>query len=87
MQNKTDIDVICSLGFGPDILVSGDNTSILLMEPPRKLDRFTHGIVENWQLDLTVEQALDLSKKLFDAATKTKYLLDNIPTSSGIDNE
>ena len=87
MQNKTDIDVVCSLCFGPDILVSGDNTSILLTEPPKKLDRFTHGIVENWQLDLTVEQALDLSKKLFDAATKTKYLLDNIPTSSGIDNE
>ena len=60
MQNKTDIDVICSLGFGHDILVSGDNTSILLMEPPKKLNRFTHGIVENWQLDLTVEQALDL---------------------------
>ena len=87
MQNKTDIDVICSLGFGPDILVSGDNTSILLMEQPENLDRYTHGIVKNWQLDLTVEQAFDLSKKLFETATKTKYLLDNIPTSSGIDNE
>ena len=85
MQNKTDIDVICSLGFGADILVSGDNTSILLMEPPKKLDRFTFGIVDNWQLDLTVEQALDLSKKLFDVATKTKDWLDSLPTNLEVD--
>ena len=85
MQNKTDIDVICSLGFGPDILVCGDNIGILLMEQPENLDRYTHGIVKNWQLDLTVEQAFDLSKKLFETATKTKDLLDSLPTNLGVD--
>jgi hypothetical protein len=67
------ITVESTFGDGPDVLVSGESAVIILMED-RDMRGFTHGTVSKWQLDLTADEALELSHTLFMAATQTKQL-------------
>lgn len=67
------ITVESTWGDGPDVLVCGESARIILMED-RNMRAFTHGTVNKWQLDLTVDEALELSHRLFMAATQSKQL-------------
>lgn len=70
-----DITVNSTYGDGPDVLVSGNSSVIILMEPINP-NGFTHGTVSKWQLDLSVDDALALAHKLFMAATHTQSIRD-----------
>ena len=71
MPTNQGIRVEITYGDGPDILVCGDNFSVMLMENPQNLDRITHGIVRNWQLDLSADEAIRLAN---DLLTKALYI-------------
>jgi hypothetical protein len=67
------ITVSSTYGDGPDVLVSGESSVIILMESINP-NGFTHGTVSKWQLDLSVDEALALSHDLFMAATHTQSI-------------
>ena len=62
----------CTWGIGPDVLIdldgAGDNDAALLLEPATRFDRWTHGVCNHVQLDLTAEQARSLAAQLLVAA-------------------
>jgi len=55
------MDVFCTWGEGPDVIVSLSGTELLLMEEPKIVDKWKHGIVNNGQIDLTAEDARKLA--------------------------
>ena len=87
---KRKITVDSTFGDGPDVLVSGESAVIILMED-RDMRGFTHGTVSKWQLDLTADEAFELSHRLFMAAAQTKQLHElcayHDETTDGVDHE
>lgn len=53
----------CTLGDGPDILVS-IKEKIILLEDAHEFDKFKHGTCSNSQLDLNVKEARMLKAEL-----------------------
>ena len=78
MIQKQAINVEITYGDGPDILVCGDNFSILLMEDPQNLNQTTHGIVRNWQLDLSADEAIALVNDLLMKANTIKQMEEEL---------
>ena len=78
MIQKQAINVEITYGDGSDILVCGDNFSILLMEDPQNLNRSTHGIVRNWQLDLSADEAIALANNLLMKASTIKQMEEEL---------
>lgn len=68
------IKVECTWGQGPDILVVGENHSILNMSPTTMLNKSTYGCQTEWQLDLTTDQADQLAYELLDKIKEVKRL-------------
>ena len=73
MNNENKFNVECAFGDGPDVLVESKGLKILLLEHPN-CQGFTHGVVGSWQLDLTVKEAEELSKLLYEKAQIAKEL-------------
>ena len=69
--------VECTFGDGPDVLVDSKSLKILLLEHPN-CQRSTHGVVGSWQLDLTVNEAEELSKLLYEKAQIAKELYNKL---------
>lgn len=61
-----EIKAECTWGNGPDVLVHSKDIAILLMTDPDK-SRTKHGIVLDWQLDLTKDEANKLIMQLSNA--------------------
>ena len=68
------INVECTWGEGPDVLVVGKDERILNLSDTVLEDRFTHGCQENWHLDLTVEGAKELAYGLLSKAREAEDL-------------
>lgn len=67
---------ICAWGFGADVLVEIDGTTVVLYEEPANKDRYRHGSVTRGSLDLTADEAEDLANQL-QLAAKAARDLDN----------
>ena len=74
-QNKFSVE--CTFGDGPDVLVNAKDLKIMLMENP-DYKRTIHGVVGSWQLDLTVNEAEELSKMLYEKAQIAKNLYNGL---------
>ena len=75
------INVSCTAGDGPDILLSICDKNVLLLSEPVDLDKWVHGVVKNAQICLSMDETerliLELQNKLMQA--KEFYsLLDDI---------
>lgn len=70
--------VECTWGPGPDVVLSLEGTSLVLGENPNSLQRWSHGIIREGEIDLTANQAFELGNALIDAAEKAKKLTDGI---------
>ena len=77
MNNKNKFNVECTFGDGPDVLVDSKGLKILLLEHPN-CQISTHGVVGSWQLDLTVNEAEELSKLLYEKAQIAKELYNGL---------
>ena len=73
MNNENKFNVECTFGAGPDVLIASNGLKILLLEHPN-CQRSTYGVVGSWQLDLTVNEAEELSKLLYEKAQIAKEL-------------
>ena len=69
--------VECTFGDGPDVLINAKDLKIMLMENP-DYKRTKHGIVGSWQLDLTINEAEELSKLLYEKAQIAKNLYSGL---------
>lgn len=54
----------CTWGDGPDIVLSLEGTSLVLLENPSKFNHFKRGVVSAGSLDLTVSEAKQLRYEL-----------------------
>ena len=77
MNNKNKFSVECTFGEGPDVLIASKGLKILLLEHPN-CQGFTHGVVGSWQLDLTLNEAEELSKLLYEKAQIAKELYNGL---------
>ena len=77
MGHENKFNVECTFGDGPDVLIASNGLKILLLEHPN-CQRSTHGIVGSWQLDLTVKEAEELSKLLYEKAQIAKELYNGL---------
>ena len=77
MGHENKFNVECTFGDGPDVLIASNGLKILLLEHPN-CQRSTHGVVGSWQLDLTVNEAEELSKLLYEKAQIAKELYNGL---------
>lgn len=56
----------CTIGDGPNIIVSLDGKELLLLEEPNRTN-FKSGVVEHGQIELSVEEARNLVISLLSA--------------------
>lgn len=64
----------CAWGEGPDVILSLDNTGMVLHEDPCDLDKWKHGVVKQGSLDLTAAEAYKLAMELLAAVNKVNEL-------------
>jgi len=64
----------CTWGEGPDIILSLNNTAMVLYENPCDLDKWKHGVVKQGSLDLTAFEAHKLAMELLAAVNKVNEL-------------
>jgi hypothetical protein len=64
----------CTWGEGPDVILVGEGTPILLYHDPIEKERFTHGVCKEYSVDLTADEAYRLGIELINAARKAQEL-------------
>jgi hypothetical protein len=70
----------CTWGEGPDVVLSLEDTPLVLGEHPDfDRNRFLYGVITKGEIDLTADQAHKLGIQLIDACKRIKELEDNIP--------
>lgn len=69
----------CTWGDGPDVLLVVDNSPFMCYEEPTGHYKAAHGFVHNGSAEMTADEALELSRQLFNAATIAKNLERDAP--------
>lgn len=64
----------CTWGDGPDIVLSLEGTSLVLLENPSKFNHFKRGVVSAGSADLTVSEAKQLCYELACAIQECEQL-------------
>jgi hypothetical protein len=68
------MEVECTWGDGPDIVVSLDGKRVILYENAVGRNKFIHGFIENGSFDLTADEAEKLAGELMRAANFTRQI-------------
>ena len=72
------MNVSCTWGDGPDILLSLEGKTLILLEEPQRTHppqgSYQHGFVTKGSTDLTADEAFDLGTALISAAYHAKAL-------------
>lgn len=68
------MEVACTWGDGPDIVLSLKGDTMILLEDPIDKDKWTNGTVSKGQMDLTAEEAESLAGRLMMASLRVKEL-------------
>ena len=76
------IRATCTWGDGPDVLIRLEDDSFVLYEKPRHRKApqgdYVYGYVTCGSMELTADEALDLSIQLLEATRQAKQLDDSL---------
>ena len=72
---KKQIEASCTWGDGPDVLVCSKGFTTFNLTPVR-MEHSVYGCVDEWQLDLTEQEARELANSLLMAAAHVRHLIE-----------